>query len=215
MVKSSSWHRAFSGLHSGTLPCPVRDIVHDVCVRDELWKGLLPLLPATPDVDRPSTFQARFSDRAVRCARAFGLGEVGFRGLRDTKLANAGSSATVRVTTIVFVARLFHTSMASISLRPGGAYAEIRKSPLLDTGTALPSNRSSAISLSPMTRPAISYSPVEVPSVAGTAITRPRRVPADLRRGPRRRGFFSRLGRLRGRRRPRHPTQYFPHSAAA
>ena len=41
-------------------------------------EGLLPLLPVTPDVDRPSTFQARFSDRAVRCARAFGLGEVGF-----------------------------------------------------------------------------------------------------------------------------------------
>ena len=41
-------------------------------------KGLLPLLPVTPDVDRPSTFQARFSDRAGRCARAFGLGEVGF-----------------------------------------------------------------------------------------------------------------------------------------
>ena len=44
----------------------------------KLNKGLLPLLPVTPDVDRPSTFQARFSDRAGRCARAFGLGEVGF-----------------------------------------------------------------------------------------------------------------------------------------
>ena len=40
--------------------------------------GLLPLLPVTPDVDRPSTFQARFLDRAGRCAGAFGLGEVGF-----------------------------------------------------------------------------------------------------------------------------------------
>ena len=39
---------------------------------------LLPLLPVTPDVDRPSTFQARFLDRAGRCAGAFGLGEVGF-----------------------------------------------------------------------------------------------------------------------------------------
>ena len=36
------------------------------------------MLPVTPDVDRPATFQARFSDRAWRCARAFGLGEVGF-----------------------------------------------------------------------------------------------------------------------------------------
>ena len=43
-----------------------------------LGKGLLPLLPVTPDVDRPSTFQARFLDRAGRCAGAFGLGEVGF-----------------------------------------------------------------------------------------------------------------------------------------
>ena len=41
-------------------------------------KGLLPLLPVTPDVDRPSTFPARFLDRAGRCAGAFGLGEVGF-----------------------------------------------------------------------------------------------------------------------------------------
>ena len=41
-------------------------------------KRLLPLLPVTPDVDRPSTFQARFLDRAWRCAGAFGLGEVGF-----------------------------------------------------------------------------------------------------------------------------------------
>ena len=41
-------------------------------------QGLLPLLPVTPDVDRPSTFQARFLDRAGRCAGAFGLGEVGF-----------------------------------------------------------------------------------------------------------------------------------------
>ena len=41
-------------------------------------KRLLPLLPVTPDVDRPSTFQARFLDRAGRCAGAFGLGEVGF-----------------------------------------------------------------------------------------------------------------------------------------
>ena len=42
------------------------------------FKGLLPLLPVTPDVDRPSTFPARFLDRAGRCAGAFGLGEVGF-----------------------------------------------------------------------------------------------------------------------------------------
>ena len=41
-------------------------------------EGLLPLLPVTPDVDRPSTFPARFLDRAGRCAGAFGLGEVGF-----------------------------------------------------------------------------------------------------------------------------------------
>ena len=46
---------------------------------DEEWAvGLLPLLPVTPDVDRPSTFPARFLDRAGRCAGAFGLGEVGF-----------------------------------------------------------------------------------------------------------------------------------------
>ncbi len=44
----------------------------------KFFKGLLPLLPVTPDVDRPSTFQARFLDRAGRCAGAFGLGEVGF-----------------------------------------------------------------------------------------------------------------------------------------
>ena len=42
------------------------------------YQRLLPLLPVTPDVDRPSTFQARFLDRAGRCAGAFGLGEVGF-----------------------------------------------------------------------------------------------------------------------------------------
>ena len=41
-------------------------------------KWLIPLLPVTPDVDRPSTFQARFSDRAGGCAGAFGLEEVGF-----------------------------------------------------------------------------------------------------------------------------------------
>ena len=34
--------------------------------------------PVTPDVDRASTFPARFLDRAGRCAGAFGLGEVGF-----------------------------------------------------------------------------------------------------------------------------------------
>ena len=44
----------------------------------EITQRLLPLLPVTPDVDRPSTFQARFLDRAWRCAGAFGLGEVGF-----------------------------------------------------------------------------------------------------------------------------------------
>ena len=47
-----------------------------------MQKGLLPLLPVTPDVDRPSTFQARFLDRAGRCAGAFGLGEVGFECCR-------------------------------------------------------------------------------------------------------------------------------------
>ena len=39
----------------------------------KLSKWLIPLLPVTPDVDRPSTFQARFSDRAGECAGALDL----------------------------------------------------------------------------------------------------------------------------------------------
>ena len=46
--------------------------------RREIEERLMPLLPVTPDVDRASTFPARFLDRAGRCAGAFGLGEVGF-----------------------------------------------------------------------------------------------------------------------------------------
>ena len=40
-----------------------------------------PFASRQPDVDRPSTFQARFSDRAGGCAGAFGLDEVAFRVL--------------------------------------------------------------------------------------------------------------------------------------
>ena len=39
----------------------------------QLGQWLIPLLPVTPDVDRPSTFQARFSDRAGGCAGALDL----------------------------------------------------------------------------------------------------------------------------------------------
>ena len=62
--------------------CPLSDFEpRSTWLKGATWEipvGLLPLLPVTPDVDRPSTFQARFSDCAGRCARAFGLGEVGF-----------------------------------------------------------------------------------------------------------------------------------------
>ena len=95
------------------------------------------------------------------------------RGFSAANWAARGPSATVRVTTMVLVARLFQTSMASIStsLEPTAANAETRKRPLLDTGTAVPSRRTSAISLSSMTRPAISYSPVAMVRVEGTWIT--------------------------------------------
>ena len=52
--------------------------VEECASDEELKKWLIPLLPVTPDVDRPSTFQSRFSDRAGGCAGAFGLEEVGF-----------------------------------------------------------------------------------------------------------------------------------------
>ena len=56
----------------------------------KLGKWLIPLLPVTPDVDRPSTLQARFSDRAGGCAGAFGLEEVGF------ECCQAGWRASIR-----------------------------------------------------------------------------------------------------------------------
>ena len=51
-------------------------IASDPCPNISLW--FIPLLLVIPNVDRPSTLQARFSDRAGGCEGAFGLEKVGF-----------------------------------------------------------------------------------------------------------------------------------------
>ena len=78
---ASLWNggrRSLLGDRRAVLRGDILTVVVEIDEKAEISKGLLPLLPVTPDVDRPSTFQARFLDRAGRCAGAFGLGEVGF-----------------------------------------------------------------------------------------------------------------------------------------